>query len=172
MKKQIDEYSPVHVWGLPLWPFTIEESLKRIDELIREGKPNYFITANVHYAMLTSQDERLRAINAQAAFILADGMPLVWASRALRQPLPERVAGSDLIWKICEQASHRGHRLFLLGGAPGVAERAAINLTKLYPGLTIVGTHSPPFRKLSDREEHDLLERIMKLGLSYRALWR
>jgi N-acetylglucosaminyldiphosphoundecaprenol N-acetyl-beta-D-mannosaminyltransferase len=130
--------------------------------LVEAGGPSYFITANAHYAMLTERDPALRAINERAAFILADGAPLVWASRYGPAPLPERVAGSDLIYDLCERSASRGLGLFLLGGAPGVAEEAARRLEALYPGLRIVGAESPPFRPLSAEEHEALLGRIRR----------
>src|SRR4051794_32375566 len=115
---------PVHVWGLPLLPVTFGQTLDRIDALIAAGKPNFLITANLHYAMLTAANEQLVAANDKAAFIVADGMPLVWASRWRKTRLPERVTGSDLVPALCEHAAKRGYRLFFLGGAPGVPEGA------------------------------------------------
>ena len=103
------------VWGLPLAFLTLEETLDAVDALIAAGRPSYFITANLFYAMLTDQHPDMDAINRGAAFVLADGMPLVWASRYKGGPLPERVAGSDLIFRLSERAAGRGHRLFLLG---------------------------------------------------------
>jgi N-acetylglucosaminyldiphosphoundecaprenol N-acetyl-beta-D-mannosaminyltransferase len=153
---------PTRVWGLPLMPYTIEESLERIDRLIEEGKPQFIITANLHYAMLTERMPELQALNEKAAFILADGMPLVWASRLQKTPLPERVAGADLIWKICERAAIRGYRVYFLGAAPSVAEEASRVLQERIPALTIAGTFAPPFRKMTDEEEADMFERIQR----------
>jgi N-acetylglucosaminyldiphosphoundecaprenol N-acetyl-beta-D-mannosaminyltransferase len=110
--------------------------------------------------MLTNADLHLQAINAQAAFVLADGAPLVWGSRWRGSPLPERVAGSDLIFDLCRRAAFNGYRIFLLGGEAGVAERAAEVLSERYTGLCIVGTESPPFRALSAEEHVALLDRI------------
>src|SRR3954451_15200318 len=104
--------------------------------------------------MLSNEDTDVQKVTGQAAFVLADGAPLVWASRLKKSPLPERVAGSDLIYDLCRRAAQDGHRLFLLGGADGVAEQAARVLTERFSGLNIVGTECPPFRELSD-EEHD-----------------
>src|SRR5262245_49999627 len=87
---------PVWVWGVPLARLTLAEAVAAVGGLIAAGRPSYFITAPTHYAMLTEQAPDLRAINAGAAFIVADGAPLVWASRwsGSPMPLPERVAGS------------------------------------------------------------------------------
>lgn len=134
---------PVWVWGLPLAPWNRAEAADAVMGLIDGGRPSYFITANTHYAMLTSQVPGLGAINDGAAFVLADGAPLVRASRLLGTPVPERVAGSDLIYDLCERAAARGDRLFLLGGAAGVADAAACRLEGLYPGLRIAGTACP-----------------------------
>jgi N-acetylglucosaminyldiphosphoundecaprenol N-acetyl-beta-D-mannosaminyltransferase len=92
--------------------------------------------------------------------VVADGMPIVWASKWLGQPLPERVAGSDLVPALAARAAERGYRLFLLGGAPGIAEKAAQNLKKIHPQLQIVGIEVPPFRPLTPEENASMIERI------------
>ena len=151
---------PVLVWGLPMAPLSRAEASSAVACLIAQGRPSYFITANAHYAMVSAGDPRMRPINRGAAFVLADGAPLVWASRWRRSPLPERVAGSDLIYDLCDQAARLGHRVFLLGGPPGVAEEAAARLSDLYPGLIVAGTACPPFRPLDDNEQSALIATI------------
>jgi N-acetylglucosaminyldiphosphoundecaprenol N-acetyl-beta-D-mannosaminyltransferase len=131
------------VWGLPLARMTRGEAVDEVARLIEAGRPSFFITANAHYAMLTDERPELRALNDRAAFILADGLPMVWASRRGPTPLPERVAGSDLIYDIAERASTRGWRLYLLGGAEGIADEASRRLQARYPGLQVVGTACP-----------------------------
>ena len=150
----------VWVWGVPLAPLTLAETVDLIGELIRARKPSFFITAPTHYAMLTENNADLRAINSRAAFILADGAPLVWASRWHGSPLPERVAGSDLIFELSAEAAKKGYRLFLLGGAKDVAQEAAGRLKARYPGLEVVGTECPPFRELIPEEQSVLVDRI------------
>jgi N-acetylglucosaminyldiphosphoundecaprenol N-acetyl-beta-D-mannosaminyltransferase len=112
-------------------------------DLIEQGRPSYLISANVHYAMLTSETPELRAINDRASLVLADGSPLIWASRRGPVPLPERVAGSDLIYDLCERLARLGRSIYFLGGAEGVAEEAARKLQARYPGLKIAGTACP-----------------------------
>lgn len=151
---------PIWIWGLPLTPYRLTDAVDRIDELIEARIPSYLITANLHYAMLSDQSAELREVNRNAAFIVADGMPLVWASRLQKTPLPERVAGSDLIYRLGELAARRSRRLYLLGGAPGVAVEAARKLEERYPGLVIAGTHSPPFRALTEEEHAAMMSQI------------
>ena len=131
------------VWGLPLAPMTRVQAAEAVMDLIEAGRPAFFITANTHYAMLTAERPELEAVNDQAAFLLADGAPLVWASRRGSVPLPERVAGSDLVYDLCEHASRLGRSIYLLGGREGIALEAARKLQELYPGLKIAGTACP-----------------------------
>lgn len=133
----------VRVWGLPLAPWTRDRAAEAVTALIDAGRPALFITANTHYAMLSAADAGLRALNDRAAFLVADGSPLVLASRRSGTPLPERVAGADLIYDLAGRAAARGQRLFLLGGAPGVADEAARRLGEIYPGLVVAGTACP-----------------------------
>jgi N-acetylglucosaminyldiphosphoundecaprenol N-acetyl-beta-D-mannosaminyltransferase len=152
---------PVWVWGIPFAPLTKAETVAFVSSLIKGGRPpTFFITANTHYVMLAETNAELRALNRRAAFIVADGAPLVWASRWLRSPLPERVTGSDLIFELSAEAARKGHRVFFLGGAEGVADEAARRLGERYPGLDIAGTASPPFRELSEYEHNALVALI------------
>jgi N-acetylglucosaminyldiphosphoundecaprenol N-acetyl-beta-D-mannosaminyltransferase len=152
--------APIWIWGLPLAPLTLGGVLAKVEDLIAARKASYLVTANLNYAMLTSREARLSEVNRNATVVLADGMPLVWASRWRGTPLPERVAGSDLIFALSELAARKGYRLFLLGGEPGVAELAAQNLTSRFPGLVVAGTVSPPFRDLDATEMAQLIATV------------
>ena len=79
---------------------------------------------------------------------------------ALGTPLPERVAGSDLIFHLCAEAARQGFRVFLLGGDEGVADEAGRRLAEKYAGLQIVGTECPPFRQPTPEEEEAMIDRI------------
>ena len=147
----------VWVWGVPFAPLCRAEASQAVESLIEAGQPAYFITANTHYAMLSARHPELEAINEGAAFILADGTPIVWASRPR---LPERVAGSDLIYDLCELSAEHGYRVFLLGGPEGVAIAAADRLRGLFPKLQVVGTACPPHRPLTEAEHEALLSEI------------
>ncbi|MGB9689610.1 WecB/TagA/CpsF family glycosyltransferase [Thermogutta sp.] len=155
---------PVEVLGLPISPWTKSQVLEFVDWLVQRGQPSFFITANLHYARLTAQLADLKEINKKAAFIVADGMPLLWAARWLGRPLPERVTGADLVWDLSELAASRGYPVFLLGGAPGVAETAARKLVEKFPRLVIAGTAAPMLDTLEPACEAELIRRIRRSG--------
>ena len=148
------------LWGLSLARVTTQETVELVDGMIERSEPAFFITANLHYAMLCDRDPRLAEVNRQAAFLVADGMPMVWYSRLIKRPLPERVAGSDLIYLLCHQAAQRRHRVFFLGGQPGVAADAAAKLSWMYPGLPVAGIEAPDIESLTAAEHDGLIARI------------
>ena len=150
--------------GVPLAPLTASQVIEAADSLIQARRPSYFITANLNYAMLTGRHHDLADINRDAAFIVADGMSLVWAARRQGTPVPERVAGSDLIFELSRLAANRGYRIYLLGGQPGVAEQASKNLVVRYPGLKIAGTESPWFATMNEIENTRLVDRVRASG--------
>jgi len=150
----------VWIWGLPLARLDRGRTVDVVDRLIERGEPSFFITANLQYAMLSDGDPRLAEVNRLAAFLVADGMPMVWYSRLTGRPLPERVAGSDLIYLLASRAAERGHRVFFLGGKPGVAAAAATTLSWRYPGLQVAGVEAPELEALSTRDHGQLIERV------------
>jgi N-acetylglucosaminyldiphosphoundecaprenol N-acetyl-beta-D-mannosaminyltransferase len=160
MEDDLSLPAPVWVLGLPITPLTRRETGEAIVRIIRAGRPSYFITANLNYAMLTERMPKLVEINARAALITADGMPLVKAARRAGAVIPERVAGSDLIYDLAALAAEHGFRIFLLGAPPGVAQEAADRLLRRYPGLVVCGVASPPYRELSKDELDELLDTI------------
>jgi N-acetylglucosaminyldiphosphoundecaprenol N-acetyl-beta-D-mannosaminyltransferase len=143
----------VTIWDVPFDRVTLESAVERIVGLVARRTPSYVITANLNYVMLHHRQPEIQPITAAAALILADGQPIVWRSRLTSTPLSERVAGSEMIYRLAEVARDRGLRIYFLGGEPGVAQCCADNLVELYPGLQVAGVESPPFRKLSQDEQ-------------------
>jgi N-acetylglucosaminyldiphosphoundecaprenol N-acetyl-beta-D-mannosaminyltransferase len=117
---------------------TFAQALRAIESLVDEGKGGAVYTPNVDHVMKAQSNEAFRGAYEHASLSLADGMPLVWAARLLGCPLPERVAGSDLLIPLLELAARRRWRVYLLGGAPGVAEATAKLLTEKR-GVCVVG---------------------------------
>lgn len=153
-----------NVWDTPFSVIDMAGTLKLADDIIRARKPEYFVTANLNYLMLIESCPQLVEINRRAAAVLADGHPIVLRSRLGIDPLPCRVAGSDLILELARLSAERGHRMFLLGAAEGVAAQAAAELRSRNPQLQIVGTYSPPFRPLTSAETDDMIVQVNRSG--------
>ena len=98
-------------------------------------------TVNPEFIMTARRDPPFAQVLAAADLCTPDGIGVLWAARLAGVRLNERVTGSDGIHHICQRAAAQGWRLFFLGAAPGVAERAAVELSRLYPGLPVAGTY-------------------------------
>lgn len=124
---------------------TMDEAVETIDKLIINRKPSYVVTPNVDHIVKLETDEEFKEVYKNADLILADGMPLIWISKINKTPIKEKVSGSDLFPEICKLAARKEYRIFLLGAAEGVAEKAARNLERKYKGINIIGTYSPSY---------------------------
>lgn len=120
---------------------------------LKSEKPCLVCTANLDHLAVMQNDSDFRTIYREADFVVADGMPLVWLSRIAGTPLKERVAGSDLFWEVGRASDKTGVRLFLLGGQPMAAEKAAAKLYQRFPNAQVAGTYCPPFGTLDDPAE-------------------
>ena len=129
------------VLGVPVDAITYASWLGEIDRWIREGgSARHVCTVNPEFIMIAQKDPIFFAILQRAAICVPDGVGLLWASRHLGAPLPERVTGSDGVPYIARHAAERGWKLFFLGAGPGVADKAAAILQERYPGLIVAGT--------------------------------
>lgn len=124
---------------------TMAETLNEIDKLIQKKNCSYVVTPNVDHIVRLEKDEELQKVYKNASLILTDGKPLIWISKWYKTPIKEKISGSDLFPRVCQLAANKNYTMYLLGAAEGVADTAARNLMKKYPGLNIVGTYSPPF---------------------------
>ncbi len=151
---------PVAILGVPFDPVTIQGAVNRIEAMIASRQPHYVVTANVDFLVQAHRDVELRRILLEADLTLCDGTPLVWASRWLGNPLPERVAGSDLAPALMQRAADKGYRIFFLGAAPGVAEEATQKLLTRFPTINIVGHYAPPFAALLEMDHEQIVRRV------------
>ncbi|MDH3625304.1 MAG: WecB/TagA/CpsF family glycosyltransferase [Myxococcales bacterium] len=139
---------------------TFSAALHQVAELIGRGSGGYVVTPNVDHVVQAEHSEELRAAYEGASLSLVDGQPLIWLSKLMRQPFPEKISGSDLVPALMEMAAKNGWRIFFLGAAEGVGAKAAEVLRQREPGLQIVATLSPPFGFDTDPEERD---RVLEL---------
>ncbi len=147
-------FPKIELFGISIDNVTMAETLEEVWGWLEfEGK-HYVVTPNVDHILRLQKDEEFQKIYRGASLVIADGMPLVWASRLLGKPLKERVTGSDLFPQLCRLAAFDGKDVFFLGSMPGVAELAAKNLAKRFPGFRMAGCYSPPFGFEKNPEEN------------------
>ena len=160
---------------------TRQQAIAWVVNAAQNGPCRYVVTPNSDHIVMLESHAGLQAVYRDAHLVVADGMPLVWASLLLKPRLPERVTGSELMPLLCAEAASKGLRVFLLGAGPGVARRAQERLEETYPGLKIVGTHCPPLGFEQRPEELEEIIRLLKaadahlifvgLGAPKQELW-
>jgi len=153
-----------YVLGVRVDRLSQRQALDSIEQIIVQWRASdraqvcqQIVTVNPEFVMNAQRNKDFRtAINA-AALIVADGVGVVWATRYLGRPVPERVTGTDLLPELAQRCAAAGYRLYLLGAAPGIAEAAGARLQELAPGLVIAGTYagSP-----APNEEEEIIERV------------
>lgn len=129
---------------MPFSAVTEAQCVSYILDEIAAGRGGWVVTTNLDHLRRSQKDREFLDLSKSANLVVADGMPIVWASRLQGAPLPERVAGSNLIWSLTAGAAQRGYSIFLLGGDPGTADGAAGVLKRRNPTLQIAGTYCPP----------------------------
>ncbi|WP_432511363.1 WecB/TagA/CpsF family glycosyltransferase [Kineococcus sp. SYSU DK001] len=139
-----DQHQQVTVDDVTFDALRETEVVEHVMVALEEGRGGNLITPNVDILRQLRRPQ-LRELAEQAELVVPDGMPIVWASKLQGEELPERVTGSSLIWSLSEAAARSDRSLYLLGGAEGIAERAADRLTEEYDGLDVAGWHCPPF---------------------------
>jgi len=135
----------VRLGGVAFDNVTMGEAIARIDEKVRGRLPSLVVTPNVDHVIRLQSDSEYAGLVRRADLVLADGQPIIWASRLMGRGLKERVAGADLLPRLCGHAAKAGYRVFFLGGDPGAAERARDVLVRRCPGLQVAGTYCPPY---------------------------
>ena len=137
----------VEIFGLNFESSTLSEAAEAVVLLSVNHERSLIVTPNVDHIVNIQTDAEMKSIFEEAKYRYADGMPIVWASHILPgvNSLPERVTGADLLPAVCAAASEKKQSVFFLGGQPGVAEKAVVNLKSLYPLLEVAGYYCPPF---------------------------
>lgn len=149
----------VEIRGMPIHAINMRQCIDHILNCLARGHGGWVVTPNLDILRRYVTSDAFRALVASATLNVADGMPLVWASRARGTPLPERLNGTDLMCCLTEAAACRGHSVYLLGGSPGTAESATESLCEKYPDLEVAGCHCPPFGFERDVSETARIEK-------------
>jgi len=133
---------------------SFKEALEKVQSLIKKGKRSFIITLNPEMIIAAQKDSEFREIVNDADLVTPDGYGLMLAARFLGQPLKERVTGVDLTWALLKLAEEREYRVFLLGGATGVAKKAAENIKRVHPRIKFAGISSV------DPDDKDIFDTI------------
>lgn len=152
----------ISMLGAKIHNVTMEDAMTAVDGFIREEGLHQIITLNAEILYQAQENERLLQLINKADLVTPDGSGIVWGADYLGMPLKERVSGIDLLWEICRAAPEKGWRIYLLGAAPGVADKAAANLKVKYPGISIVGVRNGYFDINNKEEIQNVLEDVQQ----------
>lgn len=144
------------VMGVEFHNVTMDEAVELAKQLIHRRAGAYCVTPNAEIVWEAMHNVDFRDIVNGASLVLPDGAGVVLGAKILGRPLKEKVAGIDFADRIAQTLAQTGGSLYLLGSKPGIAEMAAQNLTKKYPGLQIAGTADGYFQ-----EEEPVVSRIL-----------
>lgn len=142
--------------------YNFEDLKLYIDSRVKEKKSSYIVTCNVDHIMQLGEDKEFEKVYQEADLVVADGMPIIWASKLMGKPLKEKISGSDIVPFLAEHFEKKQYRLFFLGAASGVAQKAAENLMEKYPKIQIAGTYSPSYGFENNQEELKLINEMLK----------
>jgi len=135
-----------HVLGCPISKLTLDQVVSELEAYIQAKDPRYISVVNVAKIVKMRSDRELSASVRSASLIGADGVPLVWASKLLGDPLPGRVNGTDLMYRLLEKANERAYRVFFFGASEKVLEDVIRRVRRDYPGVVIAGAQNGYFK--------------------------
>lgn len=164
MASQPEAPASVYVLGVRVDRVSQAQALDRLMTIVAQRRASgdqlpcqQLITVNPEFVMAAQRDASFRQAINEAALVVADGVGVVWATRYLRAATPERITGVDTLVALARRCAEAGYRLYLLGAAPGVAEKTALRLQSLAPGLQIAGTYAGT---PAPAEEEAIIERV------------
>jgi N-acetylglucosaminyldiphosphoundecaprenol N-acetyl-beta-D-mannosaminyltransferase len=133
------------VLGCSIDRLDMPQTLARIEALIEQRSVSQHVAINAAKIVAMRRDPELRTIIERCELVSADGQAVVWASRLLGDPLPERVAGIDLMLELLALAERRGLRVYILGARQDVLERAVQRILERHPTLVLAGARDGYF---------------------------
>jgi N-acetylglucosaminyldiphosphoundecaprenol N-acetyl-beta-D-mannosaminyltransferase len=157
MSQPAGAVAPIDVLGVPIAPATMRDAVDWVDHAVSSRERLHVGVVNAAKIVNMRRDPELRDDVLASDVVFADGMSVVWASRLLGPPLPERVTGIDLMHRILERGQSHGYRVYLLGATPEVVEAAATRMAQMYPGIEVVGRQHGYF---ADAEEEAVASAI------------
>ena len=150
-------YCTMNLFGIEISALTMDELINICGEYI--SKKNSLLLGVINVAKLVNcrKNVELHRSLTEADIVLADGLPIIWLSRMLGDPLPERVTGIDIMYELLKEANKKYYRVYFLGEKPEVLQTMIKNIQKDYPGIPIAGYRDGYFDK---DEEQDVAKNI------------
>lgn len=150
----------VDVLGVGVSAVSLPDAVAEIARWVKHREPHYVCVTGVHGVMESQRDPALLQVHNDSGLTTPDGMPMVWAGRRAGADGMTRVYGPDLMLALCEKARAEGWTSYFYGGKPGVPDLLRDRLQSRFPGIQVVGSHSPPFRPLTAQEDAQEVQRI------------
>jgi|LSQX01.3.fsa_nt_gb N-acetylglucosaminyldiphosphoundecaprenol N-acetyl-beta-D-mannosaminyltransferase len=147
----------VNILGIPVDNVTMQEAVKKLEDFVSKSKVHTVYTPNAEIMMQAQRDPKLKEILCRADLLVPDGAGVILASKILKTPLKERVAGLDMTKKLLEISSDKHTRFFFFGGKSGVAEKAVENLKMKNINIEVAGIRNGYF---NDEEEDEIIDLI------------
>ena len=160
MSQSLESRPRANVLGIGVDAVNMRSAVARVLEAAVSKRKGYVCVTGVHGVMEAQTNPEFRSILNSAMLVTPDGMPMVWVGRVQNHPDMDRVFGPEFMLEVCRESVPRGLTHFLYGGNDGVAPQLAENLSRMFPGLKIVGTYTPPFRELNAEELRILQEQV------------
>ena len=148
--------------GVPLAALTLGRALELADQAIAERQTCLLSTGNAYTIVMAQSNAELRRHYHQADAVLPDGMIPVWLTKLLPESVPDKIAGPIFFQEFVRRAPDRGHRIFLMGSSEQVLAKMVERMQVMAPGVTIVGTLSPPFAKQFTRAQNEAMLAAIK----------
>lgn len=143
----------IELLGVPVSNISFDALWAGCEQCIASRKPGFVVTPNLDHIVMYREEAAFRQVYARAMFRTPDSTPVMWLARLLGTPLQEKLPGSDLVPRIARRAALGGYSVFCFGAGPGVADRAAAEMVRHFPGLRIAGTYCPPMGFQQDAGE-------------------
>ena len=153
----------VNVLGVGISVLNLDTVVGVLQGALESGSRGYVTVTGVHGVMESQADEPLRRIHNASLLTTPDGMPMVWMGRIAGHASMGRVYGPDLMERVFDWSRTSGATHYFFGGNVGVAEELKARLEQRFPGIRIVGTHTPPFRPLYPEERASLAAEVARL---------
>ena len=160
--KVIPKLKTCNILGVNINVTNMQETVKVITENLESIKGNYICVSNVHTTVMSYEDESYKAIQNGGFMALPDGKPLSIVSKKRGFKDAERVTGPDLMEEIFKISEERGYSHYFYGSTQETLDTLRVKLNDKYPNMKIAGMYSPPFRKLTEEEDEEIVENINK----------